>query len=90
MDVDQPGIRCVAVTPDLLQEQLTREYLPRLPGEGHEKVELKRGQGDAFIPAADGVAGHVNGDIGNPQGFGGLLVARAAAAPGPGLPAQRV
>src|SRR5882757_6854788 len=46
MDVDQPGVGGVPITPDLLQQHLAGEHLPRLAGKRHQQVELQRRQSD--------------------------------------------
>ena len=38
VDVDETGVPGMAVSPDLLEEGLAGEHLPRLAGEGDEKV----------------------------------------------------
>ena len=42
--VDQPGVRRVPVTPDLLEQHLTGEDLPGLAGQRDQQVELQRGE----------------------------------------------
>ena len=79
MDIDQTRVRRVPIAPDLLKQQLSGKYLPRFPCKGNEEVELQRGQGDAFVSPAHCMAGHVNGDIGDPERFRRLLVARVRA-----------
>src|SRR5918912_993821 len=52
VDVDEPGVGRVPVPPDLLEQHLPGEDLPRLAGERDEKVELQRRQGDDLpVPA---------------------------------------
>ena len=52
VDVDQPGVAGVPVAPDLLEQHLAGEDLPRLAGQGDEQVELERGEADAAAVAA--------------------------------------
>src|SRR5436305_1636009 len=51
VDVDQPGVRGVPVTPDLLEQMLAGEHLTGLSGQGGEQVELERCQLDRLAIA---------------------------------------
>ena len=84
VDVDQPGVAGVAVAPDLLEEDLTGEDLPRLAGERHEEVELQRRERQRAAVALDRVAGDVDLQVADLELLGLGLVARGAAGPGPG------
>jgi hypothetical protein len=53
----------VAVAPDLLEQHLAGEDLPRLAGQRHQQVELERGERDRLAVALDRVAGHVDGQV---------------------------
>src|SRR5919205_4058572 len=79
MDIDQPGVSRVAVTPDLLQEQFAGEDLPGLARQGNQEIELQGGQRNPLVATAHQVAGDVDGDVGDAQCLGRLLVARAQA-----------
>src|SRR5262249_18414875 len=70
VDVDQPGIGCVPVAPDLLQQHLPGEHLPGLTSQGDEQVKLQRGELDLVGVPADRVRGYVDGDLvtGRPDG----------------------
>src|SRR4030081_3423636 len=84
MDVHEPGVRGVAVAPDLLEEHLTGEHLTRLAGQRHRQVELQRGERDG--PAFPGhlVPGDIDGEIADRQRLGrlGLRPAHPRAHPG--------
>src|SRR5438874_4615099 len=43
VDVNEPGVGRVPVAPDLLEQHLAGEHLPRLAGQRDEQVELQRG-----------------------------------------------
>src|SRR5437763_5325015 len=61
--VDQPGVRGVPVTPDLLEQDLPGKDLPRLAGQRDQQVELERGQVERLPVALDRMAGHVDDDV---------------------------
>ena len=46
VDVNEPGVRRVPVTPDLLEQHLAGEDLARLASQRDEQVELERRQRD--------------------------------------------
>src|SRR5699024_5879964 len=52
VDVDQAGVRGVAVPPELLQQDLAREDLAGLARQRDQQVELQRGEADLFAVAA--------------------------------------
>src|SRR5438477_4690473 len=62
VDVNEPGVGRVPVAPDLLQQHLAGEDLPRLAGERDQQVELERGQRDLLAVALDLVRLHVDRD----------------------------
>ena len=51
VDVDEAGVTGVAVAPDLLEQHLAGEDLPRLARQGDEQVELERRQRRADSPS---------------------------------------
>src|SRR5215472_3480026 len=61
--VHQPGVRCVPVAPDLLQEHLAGEDLSRLAGQRDQQVELERREAEGLPVALDGVPGHVDRNV---------------------------
>ena len=63
VDVDEPGVTGVAVAPDLLEQHLAGEDLPRLAREGDEQVELERRQRERLAVALDRVAGDVDLEV---------------------------
>src|SRR3954454_13371215 len=79
MDIDEPGVRRVPVSPDLFQQDLAGEHLPRLASERDEQVELQRRQRDHLTVAPDGMAGDVDAEVADLEGFGGRLVGAAQA-----------
>src|SRR5690606_30691717 len=82
--VDQPGVGCVAIAPDLLQEDLPGEDLPRLAGQADEQVELERGQVDLRVAPIDGVPGDVDAQVADADPFGTGCIGAADPGPDPG------
>src|SRR5215471_8542754 len=61
--VHQPGVRCMPVAPDLLQEHLAGEDLSRLAGQRDQQVELERREAERLAVTLDGVPGHVDRNV---------------------------
>ena len=81
VDVDQTGVGGVAVTPHLLEQDLTGEDLARLARQGDQEVELERGQRDQLVVAGDLVRGHVDDDVGDREQLGRLVLGPAQPCP---------
>src|SRR5580765_5730752 len=75
--VDQPGVRGVPVAPDLLEQDLAGEDLPRLAGQRDQQVELERGEVERLPVALDRMAGHVDDDVADLEHFRRGLVGPA-------------
>ena len=63
MHIHQTGVGRVPVAPDLLQEHLACEHLPRLARERDQQVELQRRQRDRLPVPLHGVPGHVDDQV---------------------------
>src|SRR4051794_40671748 len=70
VDVDQPGVGGVPVAPHLLEQQLAGEHLARLAGQGHQQVELQRGQLDDLAVPGDLVGRDVDLHVPDRQALG--------------------
>src|SRR5260370_13567317 len=82
--VDQPGVRGVPVTPDLLEQHLPGEDLPRLAAQRDEQIELQRSEVERLSAALDRMAGHVDGDVADLEHLRRGLVRPSQPPPDPG------
>ena len=62
MHVNEPGVRSVPITPDLLEQDLAGEDLTGFAGQRDEEIELERGQVDWGAVASYLVRGHIDRD----------------------------
>src|SRR3954452_6821991 len=83
MDIDEPSVRRVPVSPDLFQQDLAGEHLPGLARQRHEEVELQRRERDLAAVAAHRVARDVDGEVADLQHLGCRLVGAAQPRPHP-------
>ena len=74
MDIDQPGVRRVAIPPDLLKQDLSREHLARFAGKAGKQVEFQRRQQQALSIALDRVAIDVDLEIADHKTCRGRVV----------------
>jgi hypothetical protein len=81
VNVDQPGIACVAVTPDLGQQRLPGENQAGATGQRHEEIEFERCERQRLPVAAHVVASDVDLYVVDMQLLGGIR--GQAAQPGP-------
>src|SRR5699024_11371885 len=69
--VDQAGVRAVAVSPHVAQQDVAGEDLPGLAGQLGEQVELQRRQGDQLVPATHLVPVDVDHQVTDGELLGG-------------------
>src|SRR5699024_8986154 len=79
VDIDQTGVGGMSVAPHLTEEFLPGEYLLRFTRQFKQQIKLQRGEGDLLITTLDGVPGHVDGQITDLEGLGGLIIGAAQA-----------
>src|SRR5699024_7781085 len=65
--------------PDLFQQYLAGEHLPRFARQAHQQVEFQRGQVDQFLTAQHPEAGYVDGQVPDGQLLRAVRVAPAKA-----------
>src|SRR5699024_8353116 len=70
--IHQPGVGGMTVAPDLFEEGLPAEHLPRLASQGHEQIEFARCQRHRRAALGHGVTGHVDDDVADGQQLRGL------------------
>ena len=78
MDVHEPGVGGMAVSPHLFEELLAGKDLPGGARQRGEQVEFEGGQRDDAAPAFDDVAGDVDRQVLQGQALVGLRVLAAA------------
>src|SRR3954470_5122789 len=84
MDIDEPGVRRVPVTPDLFQQHLPGEDLPGLACERHEQVELQRSQRYDLAVATYRVTRDIDGEVPDLERLGRGLIRAPEPSPDPG------
>src|SRR5690606_26993108 len=82
--VDQPGVRCVPVAPDLFEQHFPGEDLAGLAGQRHQQVELQRSQLDRLAVAGDFVPRDVDGDVADGEDLSGFGVGATQTGTQPG------